>query len=363
MHKAVLQLSKKIKICLVTPSFSSGGAERVLSQLAKHFAAMDQLEVTIVSLIRAVKFYPLPPNVQFIEPTFEHKQYSRAAFTIKIYRHLRSYLKQSRPDIVVSFGGKYNSFVLLAARGLGIRTFVSERSRPNISYGKFLDRVNPYMYKKATGIIAQTGFAKNLMAKRTGHKNIISIPNPIPVIENTGLKKENIILNVGRFIKSKNQSLLLEYFAAVREGDWKLVFLGDGHYLEATKQKAIELGIENWVSFPGVVQDVESYYAQSKIFAFTSVSEGFPNALGEALSASLGCISFNCVAGPADLIEDGVNGFLVEELNHEEYKRKLKRLMTDELLRHQFEAASQKHMEKFATEKICDQYLNFILVS
>jgi GalNAc-alpha-(1->4)-GalNAc-alpha-(1->3)-diNAcBac-PP-undecaprenol alpha-1,4-N-acetyl-D-galactosaminyltransferase len=263
----------------------------------------------------------------------------------------------------VSFGGKYNSFVLLATRGLGIKTFVSERSRPNISYGKLLDKVNPYMYKKATGIIAQTGFAKSLMAKKTGHKNIISISNPIPAIANTGLKKENIILNVGRFIKSKNQSLLVEYFAAVCEGDWKLVFLGDGQYLEATKQKAIELGIQNRVLFPGVVQDVESYYAQSKIFAFTSVSEGFPNALGEALSASLSCISFNCVAGPADLIVDGTNGFLVEELNHEEYKNKLKQLMTNESLRQQFETESKKHMEQFATEKICEQYLNFILAS
>lgn len=352
-----------MRICLVTPSFSSGGAERVLSQLAKHFAAIDHLEVTIVSLIRAVKFYPLPANVKFLEPPFEHKQYSRLAFTIKIYRYLRTYLKQTKPDVVVSFGGKYNSFVLMAARGLGIKTFVSERSRPNISYGKFLDKVNPYMYKKATGIIAQTGFAKKLMAQKTGHKNIISISNPIPAIADTGIKKENIILNVGRFIKSKNQPLLVEYFAAVREGDWKLVFLGDGQYLEATKQKAIELGIQNWVLFPGVVQDVESYYAQSKIFAFTSVSEGFPNALGEALSASLSCISFNCVAGPADLIEDGINGFLVEELNHEEYKSKLKQLMTNESLRHQFETESKKHIAQFATEKICEQYLNFILAS
>lgn len=334
-----------------------------MSQLAKHFASVGHLDVTIVSLIKAVKFYPLPGNVTFAEPAFEHKQFSRAVFTIKIYRFLRNYLRQSKPDIVVSFGGKYNSFVLLAARGLGIKTFVSERSRPNISYGKFLDRINPYMYKKATGIIAQTGFAKKVMAQKTGHKNIMVIPNPIPAAAGTAVQKENIILNVGRFIKSKNQPLLVEYFAAVCEGDWKLVFLGDGQYMEATRQKAIELGIENRVEFAGVVQNVQSHYALAKIFAFTSVSEGFPNALGEALSAGISCISFNCVAGPADLIEDGVNGFLVEEYDHATYKTNLKRLVNDEQLRMQFETAAKKHMEKFAMEKVCEQYLNFILAS
>ena len=350
----------KTKILLVTPSFTSGGAERVISQLANHFSTLPNLDVSLLCLISGDKFYKLQDNIKVVEPPFNHRQFNRAVFTFKIFRFLRNYLKTNKPDVVLSFGGRYNSFVLLAARGLTIRTFVSDRSRPDISYGKFLDLFNSIMYKRSTGIIAQTAVAKEIAFKRTGHKNIKVIGNPVRQIESANVPKENIILNAGRFIRSKNQLLLLDYFSAIQDGTWKLIFLGEGQYLEQAKLKARELGIEKFTVFAGNVTNIDDYYAMAKIFAFTSVSEGFPNALGEALSAGLPSISFNCNAGPADLIEDNVNGFLVDEMGHETYKKKLKLLMTDELLRNRFEKQSKIHIQKYAADKICAAYLNFI---
>ncbi|MEO6546357.1 MAG: glycosyltransferase [Ferruginibacter sp.] len=354
-------LSNKKKVFLITSSLKFGGAERVISELAAYFSGKDDLAVTIVCLVKEKQVYGVPKEVTIIEPDFDYKQYSRPIFTFKIYRYLRKILKMERPDTLLSFGGKYNSFVLLAALGLKIPSFISDRSRPTISYGKIKDMINARLYKTARGIVAQTTLAKEVSLKKNKNPNVRVISNPIRMVVKADVPKENIILNVGRFIKSKHQILLAEYFAAVHDGNWKLIFLGDGRYLEEVRVRVKELGIEEWVDFPGMKQDVDSYYRRAKIFAFTSTSEGFPNVLGEALSVPLACMSFNCVAGPADLIEDGVNGFLVEELNHEAYKNKLQRLMQDASLRKDFENEAEKRIRNFTMEQIGEQYLNFIL--
>lgn len=348
------------KMVFVTPSLSSGGAERVISELAGYVASLGDFEVFVICMVKEKRFYSLPAQVKVIEPDFNHRDYNRIAFTSKIFWYLRKTLAIWRPDFLLSFGGKYNAFVLLAARGLNIQCFISERSRPGISYGKLLDLLNPIVYKLADGIVAQTRQAQEELYKQTRHNNIRVIGNPIKMIARRSVGRENIILNVGRFISSKNQSLLVEYFAAVTDGTWKLVFLGEGAYLESTKLKARELGLGDSVFFAGVSSDVTHWYSVAKIFAFTSVSEGFPNVLGEALSTPLASISFDCSAGPSDLIEDGVNGFLVQELNHEEYKCKLKKLMSDEALRSAFESVSTKRIQKFQIGEIGKQYLAFI---
>ena len=58
----------------------------------------------------------------------------------------------------------------------------------------------------------------------------------------------------------------------------------------------------------GAVDDVDKWLARASIFAFSSISEGFPNALIEAMAAGLPCVSFDCDAGPRDIIKNKING-------------------------------------------------------
>jgi GalNAc-alpha-(1->4)-GalNAc-alpha-(1->3)-diNAcBac-PP-undecaprenol alpha-1,4-N-acetyl-D-galactosaminyltransferase len=106
---------------------------------------------------------------------------------------------------------------------------------------------------------------------------------------------------------------------------------------------------------------VEEYYLKSKIFAFTSSSEGFPNVVGEAMSAGLPVVAYDCVAGPSDLIEDGVNGFLVPLFNGDNFEEKLMMLMDDEEMRIRMGKASRNLIEKYSSESISEQFYSFIL--
>lgn len=355
-----MAVKNDIRITLVISSLTSGGAERVMSQLANHAAAIG-FEVSLIILSKKGRFYHLHPNIQVIEPSFAIDQMPRIVFQWKDFWWLRRMLKQSVGEAVLSFGGKYNAFVLLASIGLGKRVFISDRSRPTISYGKFLDLLNPRVYRLANGIIAQTRQAKTHLERKTHHQNIRVIPNPVRDVAGQPAHKEKRIINVGRFIASKHQYWLLQYFAEIPSHEWSLHYFGEGEHLQEVKDKTASLPKASQVHFHGTIQDIDDYYQQAAIFAFTSTSEGFPNALGEAMSAGCACLSFDCEAGPADLIEDGVNGFLVPVGDHEQYKVKLQQLMGDEDLRYRFGKAAQEKMKLFSVDKIAQQYLDFML--
>ena len=81
------------------------------------------------------------------------------------------------------------------------------------------------------------------------------------------------------------------------------------------------------------------------------------------MAAGCACISFDCEAGPSELIDDGINGFLVPIGVHEQYKEKLQQLIDNDKLRRKFGNNAKEKMEKFRMDNIANQYLDFILTS
>jgi GalNAc-alpha-(1->4)-GalNAc-alpha-(1->3)-diNAcBac-PP-undecaprenol alpha-1,4-N-acetyl-D-galactosaminyltransferase len=192
------------------------------------------------------------------------------------------------------------------------------------------------------------------------------IANPIRGIKiNTSVVKENIILSVGRLIKTKNHDELINMFARINNPDWKLVIIGDDaikqHNSEQLKLLIRKLKLEKQVILAGQQSDIDHFYLKSRIFAFTSSSEGFPNVIGEAQSAGLPVIAFDCVAGPSDLIEDGVNGYLIPLFNFAMFEKRLCYLMNDQELRTQLGNKAKETVQQFSITSIGQMFYNFIL--
>lgn len=347
-----------MSIALIIPSFTAGGAERVMATLANHFQNKDEVQVHLIVLTGGPLYYELDKDITVHQPAFDYKKFGRFTFTLKILFFLRQTLRHIKPQAALSFGGKYNAFVLLASLGLGIKTFISERSRPGISYGRFLDVINPWVYRWATGIIAQTKKAEHYLFQKTKHPNITVIGNPIKTFNLPSLTKKNVILNVGRFIETKNQLLLVRYFNEVAFGDWELWFLGEGPMLNLVREQAAQSPKASAIHFFENQKDIEKFYQEAAVFAFTSASEGFPNALGEAMGAGCACISFDCTAGPSDLIDDGENGFLIPLADDNLYQQKLLLLMRDKEVRHQLGVSAQEKIKQFASAAIASHYFN-----
>jgi GalNAc-alpha-(1->4)-GalNAc-alpha-(1->3)-diNAcBac-PP-undecaprenol alpha-1,4-N-acetyl-D-galactosaminyltransferase len=193
------------------------------------------------------------------------------------------------------------------------------------------------------------------------------IGNPIRRIEGKGIAyhQEKRVLMVGRLIQSKHQDLLIKMFSRVCPPDWTLMIVGYDHlkqqHMGRLKELSKNLGVEKQVVFTGKSDEIEALYLSSSIFAFTSSSEGFPNVIGEAMSAGLPVVAFDCVAGPSEMIEEGVTGFLAPLFDEPAFETKLERLMQNEGLRKEMGARGKEKIQDFSQEKIAEEFYQFIL--
>ncbi len=351
------------KVCLVIPSLKAGGMERVMSELSNFFSTQNNIQVHLVLLSNDAKFYKISKNVKIYEPKFKFNNNYRIFYTLKTIAYLRHTIKMVNPVTILSFGEMYNSFVLLSTLFLNIQTYVSDRSKPDKRWGKTHESLRKLLYPKAAGIISQTQYSKRFISQETGHHNIRVIPNPIKPFLKDETIKENIILNVGRLILSKRVDLLIQLFSEINKvnSSWKLWLVGDGPEKCKLKQLVEDLKLDSHIKLWGNQKEINKFYSQAKIFAFTSESEGFPNAILESMSAGLPVIAFDCIAGPSDLIRNDVNGYLIPLGASELYKQKLLKLMNNTDIRVTFGANATRISRKYDITIIGNEYLNFIL--
>jgi GalNAc-alpha-(1->4)-GalNAc-alpha-(1->3)-diNAcBac-PP-undecaprenol alpha-1,4-N-acetyl-D-galactosaminyltransferase len=340
--------------------------ERVLAELIRYFSERPNLDLHLVLIghNRDV-YYPVPAKVKIYRPEFSFNKNLRLWSTIKTCIFLRGKIKTIKPDVVLSFGEYWNNFVLLALLGLKIRVYVSDRSSPLKNLGQLQSFLRKVLYPTAYGLIAQTEYAAEIARNERRNKNIKVIGNPIRDMSvQPATPRENIVLTVGRLIKTKNIDRLIKSFVDINLSNWRLYIVG-GDALGQTQIKMLknlvnELNAEESVIFAGFQKEIEAFYLKSRIFAFTSSSEGFPNVIGEALASGLPVVSYDCISGPSEMIEDGLNGFLVPVFNDKLFQEKLKLLMVNESLRDAMSTNATNSIKRFNTNTIGEEYFAFL---
>jgi GalNAc-alpha-(1->4)-GalNAc-alpha-(1->3)-diNAcBac-PP-undecaprenol alpha-1,4-N-acetyl-D-galactosaminyltransferase len=359
-------MNKTIKICLTIPSLQAGGMERVMSEIAWDFAKRKNVELHLIMFGKNREiFYDIPDNIVIHKPVFKFDDKYRTLSTIRTIFFIRKEIKKIDPDKILSFGEIWNSFVQLSLLGTKYDTFVSDRCRPDKSFGKLHDYLRKKLYSKAKGVIAQTAKAKEIYSKQFHNDNVIVIGNPIRDIKPQNIERENIIVSVGRLIDTKNFDQLINIFSKIENKNWKLIIIG-GNALKQNnsvklQQQINDLNLNEKIFLAGTQKDVESYLLKSKIFAFTSSSEGFPNVIGEAMSAGLPVVAYDCIAGPSDMIKDENNGYLIPLFDQELFVNKLNYLINnEEIITEMGNNARDFIIKNFSTKTICEQYFNFI---
>ncbi|MFV9472839.1 glycosyltransferase [Advenella sp. RU8] len=348
------------KICLITPSLQMGGMERVLSLIANH-ADNIGLRVTIICLISNEVAYPLNNNINIISPKNPYK--GGILEKIRMIKYLVKTLRKESPHTVLSFSEVFNPLSIIGSKLSSCKVFISDRSSPQKKLPiqtRFFQKI---LYPLSNGLISQTQQAKDIAKKKKYNSNITVIPNPLRTIDDSLEKKyNNVIISMGRLIPSKNFSELIDIFLqADKNRDWELIILGEGPEREILEKKIKLLGEEKRIRLIGAVKNIDYYFSLGSIFAFTSISEGFPNALSEAVAFPLASIAYDCSAGPADIIQDGENGFLIPLQEKEIYVKKLSKLMQSKDLINKMKKEYLNFREKYSKEKICHQYIEFII--
>ena len=338
-----------------------------MSELANFFCQQPFLDVQLVLYGKNRDiFYSLPSNITIHKPKFRFNNNIRIWSSIKTLYYLRVKINELQPNSILSFGEYWNSFVIFALYGLPFPIFISDRCQPDKIYGLVHNMLRKWLYPKAKGIITQTIKAEHLYKEKFKNSNIQTIGNPIRFVNvNPQIKKENIVLTVGRLITSKHHDELIRLFVSINKPDWKLVIVGGDalkqNNFERLRMLIKELDADKKVKLIGTIKDVNQFYLKSKIFAFTSSSEGFPNVIGEAMSAGLPVVAFDCMAGPSDMIRDEINGYLVPLFDYKIFKEKLLILMDSVELRDEFGYNGKESIHKYSVNLIGKGYYNFIL--
>lgn len=350
-----------MRIVLVIPQFVAGGAERVMSILTRYLS--HQHDVHLVFHVRHEPFYDVPECVCWYYVDTVRPQ---ARLPAKVWGYLtgvvrlRSLLKTIRPDVIVSFHNyRYDHLVMLAKTFLRIPAVVSDRSNPSRYRG--LERLaRKAVYEAADAIVVQTDFARHYYERHFPHKRIERIGNPVSVFPACESTRERLILTMGRLIPDKGHAYLIRAFARLDLDDWRLAVVGDGPLAQDLKDLAGQLGVGERTIFAGAVRDVGPYLRKASIFVLPSLREGFPNALAEAMAAGIPCVSFNCHAGPSELITDGVNGFLVEPHDVDGLTEKIRLLVNDEELGTELGEEARKVAARFSEHHIMEEWERFL---
>lgn len=350
----------KSKILIINNGLAGGGIERASTSLANYWAEKE-FDVTVLALYQSDHFYSLNFKIRFIEPDFSRKSLNQVVYVIKMILFARKHIKQMQPDTILAFGEWTNPYMVLAKMGLPYRLFLSDRMNPLARLPYLSELLRRKLYKKAAGIIAQSTFAKNILFEKTKSKNIKVIHNPVNVINKVECTQKKRIVTVGRLSPEKGHRFLIEAFADLKTDEWELSIIGDGIEMENLRKLAAKLNIEKRVIFHGHLKDFSLQLSESQIFVLPSLKEGFPNALLEAMSVPLACITTDFFLGNKEIIENRVNGLIVKPQDVKEMTHAMELLINDEFLRSKLSKHAYKVREDYNFEKISKQFLNFIL--
>lgn len=314
-----------MKICIVTPSFVGGGAERIAVNLANCYAAQGYEVVLLAFKATGPYVNQIDQRVRLIDLN------SRTRYVLF---KLRRALKKEHPTHILSVIRSSN--ILLGLCGLfwkNSRLVFREANTINgviampplrrLIY-KVLMRL---AYSRADRIIANSDDTKQDLIRHwiVPQRRINVIGNPVLPPDYEQLANEavdhpwllepqlKVILSVGRLHRQKNHAMLIGAFAKLTNDmdNLRLIILGEGEERKNLLALANELGVGEKMEIVPFRTNPYPFYKNADLFVLTSDWEGFGNVLVEAMACGTPVISTDCPGGPRTILDNGRFGALV----------------------------------------------------
>lgn len=288
---------------------------------------------------------------------------------------LTSIIRREKPDIVHCHSWKAGVLGRIAAFLCGVKSiYLTVHGWSVLSYSNHAVKAIFIFIEKLLALIStklicvcEEDRVLGCQLKIASNEKFCTIYNGIEDIRNKESKsirekynlpeKAIVIGSVARLAPQKRCLEAVEIMADVikQSEDIYFIFIGDGPLYGRMNKAVKEFGIEHRFILAGNQNDVPSYLNSMDIFLLLSNYEGLPVSILEAMSMGIPVIASN-VGGVCELIEDGVNGYLVSH-NEDEIIQKLRFLIENENLRKSFGAKSrERFLEKFTVEKMIEGY-------
>lgn len=381
----------KDRVTFIIPSLEAGGIERNVVNLAKGLLARGTHVTLMVARANPEFYRQLPPQVlvDHLHPprgiwwlTWPLGLVSpRLRLSVATFGPLLRYLRRQKPTAILSFQSHFFTavaLVLLRQRprfvireGLSLSADMASKG----AAGRVIVLVKRWTYRRAYRVVANSyGSVADL--QRTlglGPERVAVVYNPTNegrIIDESRAPLDHswfsqgeppVVLGVGRLTAQKDFATLIRAFAIVRQQiPARLVILGEGPERAMLEQLVLDLGLAQDVDMPGFMESPYPFMARASVFVLSSLYEGLPNVLIEALAIGTPSVSTDCPSGPQEILEGGKYGPLVTMGDHEAVAQAVAELLMDRAKAQAFVDASRASLLRFTPEAVLDAWVEVL---
>jgi glycosyltransferase involved in cell wall biosynthesis len=365
---------------LLSSAWGMGGTIRATLNLASQLC--DDYEVEIITIYRRREqpfFGAFPPGVT-VTPLDDQRPGHEGGRVRRLLRARSSLLVHPSDRLARHFSLRTDlrlarllrrrtglllttrpAFNLLACRLRlpGVRVVAQEHTNLR-QHGVRLVPAMRALYPELDALVVLTAHdARDYRALLGGRIPIYVIPNGVRPLDGPAADlSARTVFTAGRLVWHKGHEMLVRAFADAGEAhpEWSLRICGKGYEKKMLEELIASLDLQRRVSLEGPVQDIGTEMSRASIFALSSRAEGFPIVLLEAMSKGMAVVSFDCPTGPADLIEDHVNGLLVPPMDEAALASALRELMADEALRRRCAAAAVVTAREYRADAVMPRW-------
>ncbi len=352
-----------MRLCFMIHAVSSGGAERVLTELANHYARKGIHDVHLITLQPkgAPTFYPLDPAITLHQLRINQTGaggFRKAKRVLNRLFRMRRAIKTLKPHKIISFVDEMNIATLLATLGLKIPVVISERTDPKrYSIGALGNLVRRLLYPLASRLILQGHYVKSSFPYMA--QKITVIPNPVPLSTDIASSREAsfIIMIVGRLDRYKGHYEIIQAFSKLEKQfpKWSLEIYGEGLEKENLDAFISKYNLQEKAFLKGLASPIQPELKRASVFAFPTHYEGFSNALAEAMALGLPVVASNC-DGNLELVEHKKNALVFPVGDVDKLAEHLSFLMSNPQKRQELGDAARNSITRFAPEKIYNMW-------
>ncbi len=358
-----------MKIGFLINDLNAGGAERATASLASSFANHG-IHTEIITFSDTESFYPLDEKVLRVPVGFEEIEHSlslkRIIGAVKRMLQLRSFVKKRKLDILIGMSFSMTWYTVFCTLFTKTKAVGTERNNPyRYKASKFNTVLRKIFYGICDGYIFQTEKSAKFFTEKLKRTDAI-LPN---AIFNENVYKltppdtgEKVICAVGRLNKQKRFDLLIDAFALIADSmpDYKLIIYGEGELRNELQSQIDSKNLSDRIALPGTDAQALKQVNKSSVYVLSSDYEGMPNVLMEAMALGVPCVSTRCDMGPEELIEDGVNGLLVDTGSSEQIADAIIKILTDRELAETLSENARKLAKTHSVEEISLKWIEFL---
>lgn len=345
----------------------SGGGERVAVSLANELTKKYEVHLIGITTKQSDLFFGINSQVKYSN-FFDHRV-RLSKNILKISKMLKKYFLDNEIEVAFGIGIFSNIFLSLSGIGISTKVVLCDHTNSITANRELSKKVQRYVGTKlADKIITLTQEDRKNYIRKYGisENRIAYIYNwKENRLSNISYNDESTkIVTVGRFDYQKGYDYLIQVAKKVlaKMPDWTWEIYGSGKQDEVDKIRDLitENDLQDKLVIKGLEKNQDLIYGDKGIYVMTSRYEGLPLVLLEAQQYNLPIVSFRCPTGPSEIVEDGVNGYLIDCYDTDKMSEKLLELMKNDDLRQSFSDHAKDTMDKFDKNKILNQWIELI---